>query len=205
MKLFNSPGPNPRIVHMFMAEKGLKLEHQPIDVVAGENRESAYLAKNPAGQLPALETESGLVIAEAPVICEYLEERFPEPALIGANAEQRAETRMWYRRIDLNIIAPMVMGFRYGEGAAFFASREPVYESAASNMKELAQIKLAWLDELIAGRQWICGDRFSLADIALFCFLEFGHNRGQPLRQEHTHILDLVERIRERPSAEASA
>lgn len=201
MKLFTSPGPNPRIVDIFLAEKGRDLDRVTIDIVGGENRQPDYLARNPAGQLPALETDQGLVIAEVPVICEYLEELFPEHPLIGATPVERAETRMWYRRIDLHVITPMVMGFRYGEGAAFFSPREPVFQDSSANMKTLAQIKLGWLNDLLEGRQWVCGDRFTLADIALFCFVEFGNNRGQPLNPEYSQIVSLIERTGKRPSA----
>lgn len=202
MKLYNSPGPNPRTVRMFLAEKGIDIPRIEIDIIGGENRSAEFLAKNPAGQLPVLETDSGLVIAEVPVICEYLEELFPQNSLFGETAEQRAETRMWYRRIDTHIIAPMVLGFRYDEGAAFFSQREPVYPPAAIHMKELAQIKLGWLNTLMKNKQWVCDSRFSFADIALFCFIEFGNSRGQALNPDYAHILSWLDRMKARPSSQ---
>ena len=104
MKLYNSIGPNPRVVRMFLAEKGLKIPVTEVDLLAGENRRGDYTAVNPHGTTPALEVESGSHIAEITVICEYLEELHPTPPLIGATPAERAETRMWARRIDLNII-----------------------------------------------------------------------------------------------------
>ena len=74
MKLHNSLGPNPHVVRMFAAERGIDLDKVEVDIMAGENRQEAYLAKNPAGQLPALELDDGTVIAEVTAICEYLDE-----------------------------------------------------------------------------------------------------------------------------------
>ncbi len=93
----------PRTVRMFLAEKGLSLPACQIDVFTGENREAAYLTRNPAGQTPALVLDDGATLSEAVAIMEYLEERHPEPALIGRTAQGRAITREWQRRVELNI------------------------------------------------------------------------------------------------------
>src|SRR5580692_6615991 len=106
MRLYNSIGPNPKVVRMFMAERGIDLPKIEIDLRGGENRQPPYLAKNPAGQSPALELDDGTVIAEITAICEYLDETTQGPSLIGTTPQERAETRMWTRRIDLNIIEP---------------------------------------------------------------------------------------------------
>ena len=98
MKILNSFGPNPRMLRMFLAEKGLKMDMVEHDILTGENRESEYVNKYPGGQMPALELDDGTILAETVVICYYLEELHPTPALIGTNAQERAETRMWNRR-----------------------------------------------------------------------------------------------------------
>ncbi|WP_304178042.1 glutathione S-transferase, partial [Phenylobacterium aquaticum] len=124
MKLYNSVGPNPHVVRMFAAEKGLTLPMVDVDLRGGENRKPPYQDKvNVAGQTPALELADGAVISEITVICEYLEEKHPTPSLIGTNAEERAETRMWTRRVDLNICEPMANGFRAAEGRPMFEPR----------------------------------------------------------------------------------
>ena len=71
MKLFNSMGPNPHVVRMFIAEIGIDIETIEIDLMGGENRQDAYLKKNPSGQLPALQLDDGSFLAEITVICEY--------------------------------------------------------------------------------------------------------------------------------------
>ncbi|HEY1638496.1 MAG TPA: glutathione S-transferase N-terminal domain-containing protein [Rhizomicrobium sp.] len=93
MKLYNSIGPNPRVVRMFVAEKDLEIPLVEVDLMAGENRREPYLQKNAAGQLPALELDDGRCITEITAICEYLEDTHPAPPLIGSTPEERAETR----------------------------------------------------------------------------------------------------------------
>jgi glutathione S-transferase len=205
MKFYNSIGPNPRVVKMFLAEKGLEIEHAPVDLMAGENRQAAYGQVNPSQTLPALEVDEGVVLAEVTAICEYLEELHPSPPLIGSTPMQRAETRMWTRRIDLGIVEPMANGFRYSQGLRLFESRLHCIPQAADDLKAIAQEKLAWLDGLIDGREWIVGDRFTLADILLFCFLEFGAGVGQPLNPDNKNIAAWFARTKARPSAAASA
>ena len=121
MKLYDSIGPNPQIVRIFMAEKGIEVPKQTVDLLRGENREASHLKRNPMGQMPTLELDDGSYLCEVVPICEYLEEKHPNPPLIGATAEERAECRMWTRRVDLNIGEPMINGFRFGEGLKLFA------------------------------------------------------------------------------------
>lgn len=205
MKLYESIGPNPRVVKMFIAEKGLEIPRQQVDLMAGENRKDAYKALNPSGTTPALETDEGVILAEITTICEYLEELHPNPPLIGTTPMQRAETRMWMRRIDLGILEPMANGFRYSQGLQMFKDRMRCIPQAAEELKVCAREKLEWLDDKIAGRQWIVGDRFTLADIALYAFLDFGAQVGQPLEAKNTNIAAWQERVTVRPSVAASA
>ena len=196
-------GPNPHIVRMFAAELGVSLELIEIDLMAGENRESAYLARNPAGQLPALELDDGEIIAEVTAICEYLDETGTK-TLLGETAAERAQTRMWTRRLDLSICEPMLNGFRYSEGLPIFQNRMIMIPEAAAGLKNVAQDRLAWLDQQMAdGRQFIVGERVTLADVFLYCMLTFGNGVGQPMSPDHTHIAKWYERMAARPSAGA--
>src|SRR6185437_4322490 len=85
MKLYDSIGPNPRIVRVFMAEKGIEMEKQTVDLRGGENRQEAHLKRNPHGQMPTLELDDGSYLSEITAICEYLEEKNPSPAMTGAS------------------------------------------------------------------------------------------------------------------------
>ena len=205
MKLYNSIGPNPQMVRMFMAEKGIDIPKVQVDLMAGENRKAPYNSEiNVAGQTPALELDDGARVTEITVICEYLEEKHPTPALIGTTPEERAETRMWVRRIDLNICEPLANGFRAAEGRPMFESRmKLVGAEGAAELKAIAKDRILWLDGLIAGKTWVAGDRFTLADILLYSFMAFGGTVGQPIPDEATNIKAWFERVKARPSAAA--
>jgi glutathione S-transferase len=204
MKLYDSFGPNPRLVRMYLAEKSIDLPRVQVDIMGGENRADAYRKVNPFGQLPALELDDGRVIGETVVICEYLEEKNPSPPLIGTTAEERAETRMWTRRAVLNVIEPMSNAFRYKEALAMFQGRMRTIPQAADDLKALAQDGLALFDRALAGRAWIVGSRFTLADIALYSMLDFFALTGQPLDAEKKNLNAWFQRVGARPSAEAS-
>src|ERR1035437_3674694 len=91
MKLYDSIGPNPRIVRMFMAEKGITVPTQTVDLRGGETRQAEHLKRNPHGQMPALELDNGSYLSEITAICEYLEEKNPKPPMIGSTPEERDE------------------------------------------------------------------------------------------------------------------
>ncbi|MGH6878772.1 MAG: glutathione S-transferase family protein [Rhizomicrobium sp.] len=201
MKLYDSIGPNPHVVRMFMAEKNLQIPSVKIDLLKGENRREPYLAVNPHGQMPALELDDRSSICEVTAICEYIEDIHPVPALIGANPREKAECRMWTRRIDLNICEPMANGFRFGEGLGLFKDRIVTVPEASEGLKRIARDRLGWLDRQMAGREFICGKRFTLADILLFCFLDFAATVGQPLDRANANIGAWFERAKGRPSA----
>jgi glutathione S-transferase len=203
MKLYDSVGPNPRIVRMFMAEKGIDIPKQTVDLRGGENRQEPHLKRNPMGQMPTLELDDGSYLAEITAICEYLEEKNPKPAMIGSTAEERAECRMWTRRVDLNICEPLANGYRYGEALKFFEKRIPVAPEASPGLKKVAATRLQWLNGQLEGREYLCGKRFTLADIFLFGWLEFGNQVGQPLDPANTNIAAWMARVGARPSAKA--
>ena len=138
MKLYDSIGPNPHIVRMFMAEKNISMPKQTVDLRGGENRQPEHLKRNPHGQMPALELDDGNYLSEVTAICEYLEEKQPAPPLIGTTPEERAECRMWTRRVDLNICEPLAMGYRFGEALKFFQKRIPVAPEASPGLKMIA-------------------------------------------------------------------
>ena len=158
MKFYDSVGPNPRIVRMFMAEKGIEMPKQTVDLRKGENREAEHLKRNPHGQMPTLELDDGSYLSEITAICEYLEETKPEPAMIGSTPKERAECRMWTRRVDLNICEPLANGYRYGEAVKFFEKRIPVVPEASIGLKMVAANRLAWLNgQMTDGREYLCG------------------------------------------------
>jgi len=204
MRLYDSFGPNPRAVRMFLLEKRLTLPAVTIDLMGGENRRGTYVERNPGGQMPALELDDGRLLGETVAIFEYLEETHPEPSLIGRTPEERAETRMWQRRVELRITEHLYNGFRFAEGIELFRPRMRVLPEAAAGLKAVVQDNLAWLENLMSGRQFIAGDRFTVPDIILYCALEFGSGVGQTVDAKHGSLARWLERVRARPSAETS-
>ncbi len=205
MKLYQSVGPNPRVALMFVEEKQLAIPRVFVDIMAGENRQPVYLDKNPFGQVPLLETDDGQFISESVAICEYLEDLEPEPALIGATAEERARTRMLVRRIDYDVVMPMTTAFRGSEGLPMFKDRMRCLPEAADGLKACAKDGLEGFDSWLAERDFLDGDRFTLADIVLFAFLDFGAQVGQPLPGGLANVKAWQDRVAARPSAAASA
>ena len=205
MKLYQSVGPNPRVATMYIAEKGIAIERVFVDIQAGENRQPAYLAINPQGGTPALELDDGSCLAESIAICEYLEELNPANPLIGATPEERAATRMMARLVDQHIVVPMSNGFRSAEGLPMFKDRMLCVPEAADGNKAYARDGMAKADAILADRDYLTGAGFTLADILLFAFVEFGGMVGQPIPDNLTNLKAWQTRVGERPSAIISA
>lgn len=204
MLLLDALSPAPRTVRMYLAEKGITLPTRQVDVFTGENRKAAHLAHNPAGQTPALLLDDGGCIAESVAIMEYIEELHPDPPLIGTTPEQRAQTRQWQRRVELNVTENIHNAYHYAEGLARFENRIPVAPEAAVGLKHVAQDRIAWLDGMLAGHTFLAGDRFTIADIWLYVWLDFAGSVGQPFDRKLRKLAPWFARIGARPSAAAS-
>ncbi len=190
------------MVELFSAEKGIELDLVTVDIAAAENRSDRFLAKNSLGQLPVLELDQGQCISQTTAICEYLEERFPSPALIGDTPERRAETRMWLRRLDLLVIEPLVSAFKYSAGLSYYRTLMHCIPHAADDFRQIAADNLSWLEGELAARgedvPWICQHGFSLADIQLYCFLDLARRTGQPVAATNPRMLAWFERAQRR-------
>ena len=208
---FDLFAPNPWIAWIFAQEKGIALERRFVDLFTRENRREPFITRiNPMGELPALELDDGTAITEVTAICEYFEDIRPDPPLIGSTPEERAETRMWVRRIDQNIAWPMGEGFSTEEGRAFFEGDKDIEGAvtksllpleAAAVLKAKSRYRAVWLDGAMQGSEFVCGNRYTLADIYLYCFLQFGENHGQPIPEEAEWLKDFFRRMKERPFA----
>ena len=204
MLLYDANSPAPRCLRMFLLEKQLVLPAVTVDVFAGENRQPAFLAINSAGQTPALCCDDGSTLGEAVAIAEYLEELHPLPSLIGSTPEERAQTRQWWRRVELNVTEFIHNAYHYGEGLARFESRIPVLPDAAGGLKTIAQDRLRWLDGMFGSGPYLCGERFSAADIWLYVWLDFALTVNQPFDRSLPNVAPWFARIAARPSAARS-
>jgi glutathione S-transferase len=166
------PAPNPRRVRLFLAAKGLTIPETQLSMFKREHKDDAILSKNPRGQVPFLELDDGRVIAETISICRYLDELHPEPPLFGTTPFERAETDMWIRRVETALGVPM--GLVWQHGHALTAALVKQIPAMADQARERATESLAWFDAQLEGHDWLAGDRFTMADIALLSTVDFG-------------------------------
>jgi len=163
MKLHESPSPNAKRVHVFMAEKGINCERVTVDIRGGENLSAEYKAKNPAGRVPMLELDDGTYIGESVAICRYLEAMNPEPNLFGASPVEVALVEMWQRRAEFNFMMNVAMAFRNITG--FFKDRETPVKEFGEVSAEVAKDFVPMFDEQLGKSEFLAGDKFSIADI----------------------------------------
>ena len=202
MKLYDSTlAPNPRRVRIFLAEKGVTVPTVQVDIAKAENRQPPYLAKNPLGGVPILELDDGTVIAETVAICRYFEETHPSPPLFGTDAKDRALVEMWQRRMELEIAIPIMQVFRNTH--AFFKGRIPQVPEYGEVCRQAATSRLRWLDGELAGRKFVAGDRFSIADITLLVGIDFGRVSNLRIDPEHKNLQRWHDEVSARPSAKA--
>jgi glutathione S-transferase len=207
MILHSSLGPNPRLVRMFMVEKGLEegkdFTRVHYDIIAGQNRQdAAYMAKNPQGTTPTLELDDGTCLTESWPICEYLEEMHPAPNLFGETPVERAEVRKWVRLFDQEVVVPMTMGFRAGAGRAMFAPRMAVVSvEAGAELTAMADAKWRMFDDILGGSNHIALGRFTFADLIIFAFANFGFTIGWKLPEGTHNLARFVDTHNQRPCA----
>ena len=164
MKLYDAMTPNSLRVHVFLAEKGIDVDREKIDVLGGETRTPDFLAINSLGELPVLETDDGHILTESVAISRYLEELYPKPPLMGESAYDQARIEMWNRRMEQQIFGPIGNVGRHT--LPFFADKVEQLADFAKSQTRLFDSNWAWLDrELSDGRPFVAGDAFSIADI----------------------------------------
>lgn len=204
MKLYISTfAPNPRRVTMFIAEKGVAgIETVALDLNAGEHRSAEFLAKNPMGRVPALELDDGRTLAETRAICTYLEGLYPEPNLMGVNAEERAFIEMADRRAELYLFLEVANCVRHTHpGLAVL--EWPQFADYGAVQGERMRASARRLDAALAQQDFVAGTRFSIADITAFCALEFARGllKFRPGAEGMPHLQAWRDRIAARPSA----
>lgn len=201
MRLYvDSISPNVRRVRMFVAELGVELTLVRVDTKNGAQRDSTFLKKNSFGQLPVLELEDGSCIAESVSICRYLEESHGAThSLFGDTALERAHIDMWQRRAELGLLIPAV---EYGHHTApFFDGVLKQLPQVAEHCAERMNATWSLFDDALAARLFVALERFTVADITLFCAMELAAlwRQGPPTNLSHLHAWH--QRIATRPSA----
>ena len=202
MKLYDaSTAPNPRRVRIFLAEKGISVPVDQVDIVSAQNRSAEFRAKNVMGTLPVLELDDGTTIAESVAICRYFEELQPEPPLLGTDAKDRALVEMWQRRMEYEVFLPITQVFRNGH--AFFKGRIPQVPEYGEVCRKHAEQRLEWLDGVLADRPFVAGERYTIADITALCAIDFGRVSNIRVTPEQPNLARWHAAVSSRPSAKA--
>lgn len=201
MKLYDGGrAPNPRRVRVFLAEKGIEVPRVAVDMTAMEHRGDALTALNPLQRLPVLELDNGTVLSESVAICRYFEEQHPEPPLFGRGALGKALVEMWQRRVELHFLFPVAQAFRHVHPAMKDWEAPQIREWGEANKPKAVEF-LHLLDRELAGREFIAGAEYSIADITALIALDF----MKPARIEMPPDLPNVQRWYQAVSARSSA
>lgn len=203
MKLYDGgKAPNPRRVRIFLAEKGIAVPSMPVDMGALGHRSPEVTALNPLQRLPLLVLDDGTVLTESVAICRYFEELHPEPALFGRGALGRARVEMWQRRMELSFMVHVAAAFRHIHPAMkdWEVPQIPEFGEAA---KPKALEFLGLLDRELAGRAFVAGDEYSIADITGLVAVDFMKPARIALPDGLEHVRRWYGAVKARPSAEA--
>ena len=202
MILYDSKtAPNPRRVRIFVAEKGLDIPRKNVDITNMENRRPPFIDKNPMAGVPVLELDDGTWLAESMAIARYLEARFPEPPLMGLDPKDQGLVEMWNRRMEFEILLPIAQVFRNTH--KFFEGRVNQVPEYGRTRKQVALEGIAFLDRELAGREYVAGDRFSLADITALCAIDFGPVADVRVSPDQRNVKRWYDTVSARPSAAA--
>lgn len=203
MKLYDGgKAPNPRRVRVFLAEKGIEVPLVPVDMSAMGHRSAEVTARNPLQRLPVLELDDGTVLSESVAICRYFEELHPEPALFGRGALGKATVEMWQRRMELNFLFPTSQAFRHLHPAMKEWEVPQVAEWGEANKPKVLDF-LAFLDGELAGRRFVAGDDYSIADITGMITVDFLKPARISLPEHLSHVRRWHAEVSARPSAKA--
>ena len=200
MKLYDySPGPNPRRLRVFLAEKGL-LETIEIEDLVGKRsaiEEAPYYEPALPGQFPVLELADGTHLSESMAICRYLERLHPDPPLLGRDPIEEARIEMWSRRIELGLLRHT--GDYFGHTAEIFSHRVQLPEFAAAS-RDLAISQLEMLDRRLAESPHVGGRAFSVADITAFVAIDLGQPTVYRIEESFPNVSRWVSEVAERPA-----
>ena len=197
-----SPAPNPRRVRIFLAEKGVRVPMAQVSIPEGEHKRDAYLAVNPLGQTPALALDDQSVLTESVSICRYFEALHPDPPLFGVGAENIATVDMWTRRVELRLAAPLAHVWVHTHPwTARIVTHQ--YKDFGESQRERTLAAMREFDHALDRREWLDGERFTIADIVLLTTIDFATFVGVTMPDDLPALKGWHERASIRPSASA--
>jgi|TARA_B100001245_G_scaffold228367_1_gene205575 glutathione S-transferase len=195
------PAPNPRRARIFLHEKDIDIPIEQIDIMKGDHKKDNYKKMSPLSQVPTLELDDGTYITESIAICRYFEALQPEPNLMGKDPKEIAIIEMWQRRLELLLMQGIANTYRHGHPS--MASLEEQIKEWAEASRPRVIKTLNWLEGEMEDKEFICLDRFTIADItALVCF-DFAKWPRIDIPENCKNLLSYYERLSQRPSAKA--
>jgi glutathione S-transferase len=203
MKLYDSKmAPNPRRARIFLAEKGISVPTEQVDMMKMEHKTPEYTALNPLQRMPALVLDDGTIITESMAICRYFEALQPDPPLFGIGAKEIAEVEMWNRRAELNLMFCVTQVFRHSHPAMKELEVPQVPDWAEANKPRIGEY-LYMLDGELKNRPFVAGDRYSVADITTLCAIDFMKPIRTPVPEDCANVKRWHAEVSARPSAKA--
>jgi len=203
MKLYDGGrAPNPRRVRVFLAEKGVTVPVEQVDLGAMAHKSPAYTAINPLQRVPALVLDDGTIITESIAICRYFEQLQREPPLFGVGAKDMAVVEMWQRRVELHLLGPISQVFRHSH-PAMMAMEVPQVPAWSEANKPRIQDFLTLLDGELNNHRYIAGDRYSVADITGLISVDFMKPAKLAVPDALTNLKRWHAEVSARPSAQA--
>jgi glutathione S-transferase len=209
VRLYDRSGfPNPARIRIVLAEKQLDdaIDFVPVDLIAAEHKQAAFLAINPAGVIPVLELDDGTFISEATAITEYLDNLDGNPVLTGRTPREKAMIHMMQKRAETQVLDPVGIYFHFGTpglGAALQAYKSPEWAGRsewAMRNRSTVEAGMRYFDGVLASQPYLAGDAFSMADITLYAGLAFGDAAGLPMADDLTHLRQWRQCVSEIPS-----
>lgn len=205
MKLYLSArAPNPRRVQFFLAEKGIEVPVEAVDLAGMEHMREPFLSLNPRRKVPVLVLDDGTVISESIAICRYFEAVQPEPNLFGRTPEEIARVEMWLRQVEFELWLPIQFAFRHLHPALAEREVPQVKEWGEANKPKVMDF-LAYLDQQLASRSHVAVDRFTVADIAAVVAIDFMRAARLQVPEELVNVARWRAEVSARPAAKAGA
>jgi len=203
MKLYDGGrAPNPRRVRIYLAEKGLSIPLEPVNLGAMAQKSPAFTAINPLQRVPALQLDDGTVITESIAICRYLEALHPQPPLFGTDPRDAATVEMWERRVEFHLLGPVSHVFRNSHPAMKEMEVPQVPAWAEANKPRVMDF-LVLLDREFAARRYVAGDRYTVADITALVSVDFMKPAKLSVPEDLANLKRWHAEVSARPSARA--
>jgi len=193
--------PNPRRVRIFLAEKGMSVPVERIDLASLEHKSAEFTAINPLQRVPVLELDDGTIITESIAICRYFEGLRPEPPLFGRGAVEEALVEMWNRRVELNLYQAVAAVFRH-TNPGMKGMEDQVPEWGEKNRPRVFEF-LALLDRELTDRMFVAGDHYTVADITALVAVDFMRPAKLIMPDEFVNLRRWHLQVGERTSASA--